>query len=416
MDGSQKIVSRKVSTNEYLETRDLTLKLVENLQPEDMVIQTEDFVSPTKWHLGHTTWFFEKFILIPFKKGYRCFSEDFNFIFNSYYNSAGPFHSREKRGFLNRPLFKDVINYRKYVDDNLIELFSKEQPDSRMFLMELGINHEQQHQELILMDIKNVFFSNPLKPKFCEPKLIKTKKKNINNFVLNHSENFEYGCRENTFFYDNEYPSNKCSLEPFKLYSYVTNLEWKEFIKDGGYESHEYWLSDGWDFIKKNNIRRPLYWIDNNHQFSLHGTMKVEDYLPVSHISFYEACAFAKYKKLRLPTEFEIEYFLSKSEIKGNFLEGKNFHELSYCSSLNESYIYGNLWMWTSSNYIPYRNYKPYKHELMEYNSKFMCNQFVLKGGSYGTAKNHIRSSYRNFFYPYNRWQFCGLRLVEDIC
>ncbi len=416
MDGSPKIGCSKLSIDEYLFTRNLTTKLVENLHAEDMVVQTEDFVSPTKWHLGHTTWFFEKFLLIPFKKAYKCFSEEFNFIFNSYYNSAGPFHSREKRGFLNRPLFDDVINYRKYVDENLIELFSKIQPDSRMSLLELGINHEQQHQELILMDIKNVFFANPLKPKFYQRKLLESKKISNNIFVLNEPKNTSYGYSGDNFFYDNESPSNKFYLEPFKLNSYITNLEWKEFIEDGGYTSHEYWLSDGWDFIKKNQIKRPLYWIDNNYQFSFHGINKIDDSKPVSHISFYEACAFAKYKKLRLPTEFELEYFLSKSEISGNFLDENNFHEINYCTPSYDKCIYGNLWMWTSSNYVPYKNYKPYKNNLMEYNSKFMCNQFVLKGGSYGTPMKHIRSSYRNFYYPYNRWQFCGVRLVDDIC
>ncbi len=414
MDGSQNNYFDKHAVEYFLNTRSVTLELVKNLSAEDMVVQPRDFVSPIKWHLGHTTWFFEKFILIPFHKKYKSFSKDFNFIFNSYYNSAGPFNSRDKRGFLNRPLLDDVLKYRKYVDENLFDFFSKDKSKSTRFLLELGINHEQQHQELILMDIKNIFFSNPLKPKFNTLVNSKSKIKCKNDFVLKNNKEFIYGCDQKAFFYDNESPANSCQVEPIKLGSYVTNLDWKNFIKDGGYKSHQYWLSDGWDFIEKNYIDKPLYWIDQSHQFTLNGVIKIDDYLPVSHISFYEACAFAKYKNQRLPTEFEVEYFLGNCQLKGNFLEQRNFSEVDYCESTYKNCLFGNLWLWTSSNYVPYKNYKPYKSELMEYNSKFMCNQFVLKGGSFGTASKHIRSSYRNFYYPFNRWQFCGLRLVED--
>ncbi len=416
MDGSQKNYCSKLCIDDFLSTRNLTTELIQNLTPEDMVVQPRDFVSPVKWHLGHTTWFFEKFLLIPFHKNYKYFSKDFNYIFNSYYNSAGPFNSRDKRGILNRPLLDEVIKYRKYIDQNLMELFSKEQPTSRRFLLELGINHEQQHQELILMDIKNIFFSNPLKPAFIKSDLIKEKGISKNQFILKHNTEFKYGREDSNFFYDNESPSNTHQLQPFELSSYVSNSDWKEFIKDGGYDSHEFWLSDGWDFINKNNIKRPLYWIDESNYFTFNGVKSIDDSLPVSHISFYEACAFAKYKDLRLPTEFELEYFLSKTSKKGNFLEEKKFIEVDYCSPLYKNCLFGNLWMWTSSNYVPYKNYKAYKKDLMEYNSKFMCNQFVLKGGSHSTSEKHIRSSYRNFYYPYNRWQFCGLRLVNDLC
>lgn len=416
MDGFQKISNDTNILNKYLIVRQLTENLVSNLEPEDMVVQTKDYVSPTKWHLGHTTWFFEKFLLLPYLKNYKCYSNDFNYVFNSYYNSAGPFNSREKRGLLNRPLLRDVISYRKYVDENLVNLFEKAQPKSRKLLLELGINHEQQHQELILMDIKDVFYSNPLKP--CFQKSVKKKgvsKFFKNSFKLTNHEDFSVGCQTNTFCYDNELPTNKYSLQPFKLDSYVTNEEWKNFIKEGGYQSHEYWLSDGWNFINKNDINKPLYWIDNENYFTLRGVKKIEDSLPVSHVSFYEACAFAKYKKKRLPTEFELEYFLQKTPKEGNFLEDKNFQEINYHNETQKNKLFGNLWIWTSSNYVPYKNYKPYRQELMEYNSKFMCNQFVLKGGSYGTPSNHIRSSYRNFYYPSDRWQFAGVRLVQDL-
>ena len=415
MDGSQKISINKDELYEYTITRSRTLKLVKNLTPEDMVIQTNEFVSPTKWHLGHTSWFFEKFILSPYLKGYKIFHENFNFVFNSYYNSVGCFNQRDKRGFLNRPSFEEVLNYRNYIDENINLLFKNNVNNSLKFLLALGVNHEQQHQELILMDIKNVFYQNPLKPTYINSKIKNNEKYFRNEFILNNSEKFKYGHSSESFCYDNETPSNFSTLEPFNIKPFVTNLEWKEFIEDGGYKSHEFWLSDGWNFINKNNINKPMYWFDKNYYFTLNGEKKIDDNSPVSHISFYEACAFARYKNLRLPNEFEIELFLKKQSVKGNFLEEENFCETDYNNFNLKNVLYGNLWLWTSSNYVPYKNYKCFENELMEYNSKFMCNQFVLKGGSFATSKHHIRSSYRNFYYPHDRWQFSGLRLVEDL-
>jgi ergothioneine biosynthesis protein EgtB len=416
MDGSGKKIEEKNQINEFLRTRNLTLELTTNLYPEDMVIQTEEFVSPIKWHLGHTTWFFENCLLVPYLKKYRRFRESYNFIFNSYYNSFGDFNSKDRRGFLNRPILEEVVQYRKYVEENICDLFKKTEGTSKKFILELGINHEQQHQELILMDIKNIFFNNPLKPSFKELKVLdKKNKKEKNEFTLNRNISFKSGWLDKTFCYDNELPSNEMHLEPFKITNFITNSDWKDFIKNGGYSSYEFWLSDGWDFIKENNIKRPLYWIDEDYHFTLRGVKKIDNSLPVSHISFYEAHAFANYKGLRLPNEFEVEYFLKNSSVKGNFLENQNYKELDYSQEKYKDSLYGNLWLWTSSNYLPFKNYKPFKQELMEYNSKFMCNQFVLKGGSYGTSSNHIRSSYRNFYYPKDRWQFCGLRLVEDL-
>lgn len=415
MDGSQKISINKDELYEYTSTRSRTLKLVKNLTPEDMVIQTNEFVSPTKWHLGHTSWFFEKFILLPNLKGYKIFHENFNFVFNSYYNSVGCFNKRDKRGFLNRPSFEEVLNYRNYIDENIYLLFKNNVNNSLKFLLALGVNHEQQHQELLLMDIKNVFYQNPLKPTYINSKIKNNEKYFRNEFILNNSEKFKYGHSSESFCYDNETPSNFSTLEPFNIKPFVTNLEWKEFIEDGGYKSHEFWLSDGWNFINKNNINKPMYWFDKNYYFTLSGEKKIDDNLPVSHISFYEANAFARYKNLRLPNEFEIEFFLKKQTVKGNFLEEENFCETDYNNINLKNVLYGNLWLWTSSNYVPYKNYKCFENELMEYNSKFMCNQFVLKGGSFATSKHHIRSSYRNFYYPHDRWQFSGLRLVEDL-
>tara|TARA_B100000575_G_scaffold269712_1_gene249616 strand:+ start:462 stop:1679 length:1218 start_codon:yes stop_codon:yes gene_type:complete len=394
----------------FSNTRKQTLSLCDNLEPEDMVIQPSKNVSPIKWHLGHTTWFFEKFILTEMNENYKPFNKDYNYIFNSYYNSVGEFNPRNKRGALNRPLLKDIIKYRNYVTENILDFIKKTKNNRISFLVELGSNHEQQHQELILMDIKNIFYNNPLMPAF-NPIENTSKKKSTNEFFSNSTKKFTYGNDEDIFCYDNELPVAEKDLDPFKIYAMVTNGEWKNFIDDGGYKNHEYWLSDGWDFIKNNKLERPMYWIDNNNYFTLNGVKKIDNDKPVSHISFYEADAYARYKNKRLPSEFELEYYLKQFSKKGNFLENKIYHEVEEDSEN----VYGNLWVWTNSNYIPYKKYKPYEGNLGEYNNKFMCNQFVLKGGSHSTSKNHIRASYRNFFYPSDTWQFCGVRLADDI-
>ena len=394
----------------FSNTRKQTLSLCDNLEPEDMVIQPSKNVSPIKWHLGHTTWFFEKFILTEMNENYKPFNKDYNYIFNSYYNSVGEFNPRNKRGALNRPLLKDIIKYRNYVTENILDFIKKTKNNTISFLVELGSNHEQQHQELILMDIKNIFYNNPLMPAF-NPIENTSKKKSTNEFFSNSAKKFTYGNDEDIFCYDNELPVAEKYLDPFKIYAMVTNGEWKNFIDDGGYKNHEYWLSDGWDFVNNNKLERPMYWIDNNNYFTLNGVKKIDNDKPVSHISFYEADAYARYKNKRLPSEFELEYYLKQFSKKGNFLENKIYHEVEEDSEN----VYGNLWVWTNSNYIPYKKYKPYEGNLGEYNNKFMCNQFVLKGGSHSTSKNHIRASYRNFFYPSDTWQFCGVRLADDI-
>ena len=397
-------------TELFSKTRQQTLSLCENLEAEDMVIQPSKNVSPLKWHLGHTTWFFEKFILSELDESYKPFNKDYNYIFNSYYNSVGEYNPRNKRGSLNRPILKDVVKYRHYVTENIIDFLKRTKNNRTSFLVELGSNHEQQHQELMLMDIKNIFYNNPLMPTY-NSKDDKPATKEKNELILETAKEFKYGNNEDIFCYDNELPVSETQLDPFKMYSFVTNGEWKEFINDGGYKNHEYWLSDGWDFVNNNKLQRPMYWIDNNNYFTLNGVKKIDNEKPVSHISFYEADAFARYKNKRLPTEFELEYFLKQSEKKGNFLENKIFHEVEE----KADDVYGNLWAWTSSNYTPYKKYKPYEGNLGEYNNKFMCNQFVLKGGSHSTSINHIRASYRNFFYPSDTWQFCGVRLADDI-
>lgn len=385
-----------------------------------MVIQSEIFVSPIKWHLAHTTWFFENFILRRIKK-YKLFDKSFNYIFNSYYYSVGKFNPKDMRGFLNRPKIKQIFKYRDYVEKNICDLFLKDDLDKKKInLLLIGINHEQQHQELILMDILNIFYNNPLKPEFIKSKKNFRSKKNIKLWRNESKINFRYGGDpKNKFVYDNEKPNGYKVLYPYQIeVGFVSNNEWKEFIEYDGYNRPELWLSDGWDFIKKNNINKPMYWIDDKYQFCLTGLERIDNSQPVSHINFYEADAYCKFKKKRMPTEFEMEYFLQENKKEGNFLENSCYRAINFYNRKNKSnpyQCYGNLWSWTSSNYVPYQGFKSFGGNLGEYNEKFMCNQFVLKGGSFATPKSHVRSSYRNFYYPTDRWQFSGLRIASDI-
>ena len=363
MDDISQTFTKDSILKKFHTVRKQSLKLIKPLEAEDMVIQTESFVSPIKWHLGHTTWFFEKFLLIPNLKNYISFDESFDYIFNSYYYGVGSFNEKSKRGFLNRPLIQRVIEYRKYVDSYMNELLRLKQSQNLNFKVELGLNHEQQHQELILMDIKHIFFSNPLNPNFFEKKkdCKKNEDKCSNEFKCNKNLKFKFGNDSENFCYDNESPSSFCNLQPFKLGNFVTNKDWKEFIRDGGYDNFKYWFSDGWDFIQKNKIQKPMYWIDNNNNFTFYGIKKILDQLPVSNISYYEAQAFANYRNKRLPTEFEMEFVLSNSNKNGNFLEQENFEVIDYKTELLQNSFYGNLWVWTSSYYVPYKNYKPFK-------------------------------------------------------
>ena len=403
---------------QFLNTRNYTLKLVKDLSFEDMTVQSNFFTSPTKWHLAHTTWFFEKFILEKFVKNFKPFHPQFSDLFNSYYNTVGAQYPRHKRGLITKPGVEEVITYRHYVDKFVVDLLcAKKNYLEIETLVEIGIHHEQQHQELILSDIMNAFFLNPLKPSY-------SKKKNT-SFPIIHNKSdwkilkkdeFEFGGSMDSFCYDNELPSSKKIIRPFKIMTnLVTNLDWKIFIEDKVYDRPEFWLSDGYDYIKRNKICKPLYWIDNEQLFTLNGIQQINDFSPVSNISYYEACAYARWKNKRLPTEYELEYLLSKLNLDGNFLENNNFEPLQNFSKDSVSQLYGDLWEWTSSNYTPYEGYKSWEGGLSEYNSKFMCNQFVLKGGSCITPKDHIRKSYRNFYFPHDRWQYSGFRLAESI-
>ncbi len=406
----------------YIKVRTLSGDITRTLLPEDMVIQSMPDVSPTKWHLAHTSWFFETFILKEAVNDYKLFNNNYPYLFNSYYVQAGERWTRAKRGMLSRPSVDDVFNYRKYVDDAMIEFMnnsSDAQLEDYKVRIKIGLNHEQQHQELMLTDIKHVLSLNPLNPVFISVEIdFKTKLEPM-NFDRFQGGLFEVGYNESGFFYDNEKPRHKVYLNDFKMGDrLVTNGEYMEFINDGGYNNPLLWLSDGWA-AAENNWSAPLYWelSDNEwHYFTLSGFKKINPNEPVAHISFYEADAYARWKGMRLPTEFEWEIASEGKKIRGNFADNGIFHPVPLNEeSAASKQFFGDVWEWTSSPYSPYPGYKTPEGAIGEYNGKFMVNQFVLRGGSCAASVSHIRPTYRNFFYPHQRWQFMGLRLAKDV-
>lgn len=381
----------------YLEVRDFTIRLTVNLEIEDFCIQASPEVSPTKWHLGHTTWFFEELILKKFNPQYKEFSPLFFKIFNSYYKSLGEHWIQAERGRLSRPTVREIVSYRKYVDKEMRNLLEIMQNLELEKLLMLGLNHEQQHQELILMDIKYNFFrqdQNILYENFKS----EASPAQESSFVKISGGLIQIGHQSSAFSYDNEIPSHKVYLNDCLIKKTLeTNGEYLEFINSGGYSDPKYWFSDGYDFIKKNNIKSPLYWkYKDNYwsEFTLQGERNLDLNAPVSHINFYEASAYARYRGKRLPTEFEWEA-AAKTDILGQDLHCK-------------------LWQWTSSDYAPYPGHIWEEGPLGEYNSKFMVNLRVLRGGSFATPVDHYRLTYRNYFSPEKRWMFSGIRLAGD--
>jgi ergothioneine biosynthesis protein EgtB len=398
-----------------------TESLCAPLEIEDYVIQAIAEVSPPKWHLAHTTWFFETFILIPFAPGYRVFDDAYAHLFNSYYETAGTFFPRNQRGLLSRPPVADIYRYRSHVDEALQALLDDlPQPSARDILarVELGIEHETQHQELLLMDVKYNFFINPLKPAY----------RDIANLPPPASHPsmgwhafgggiVEVGHDGTGFSFDNERPRHQTLLRDFRLGSrLVSNEEYLDFIADGGYQRPGLWLSDGWHIISTQRWLAPLYWIQEGNdwqQFTLSGMRSLNLHEPVSHLSYFEADAYARWAGKRLPTEAEWEHTAASLPVAGNFLESGLLHpQTARQSGLTQ--LYGDLWEWTQSAYTPYPGFRPLPGTLGEYNGKFMSGQMVLRGGCCATAQDHIRSSYRNFFRPADRWMFSGLRLAEN--
>lgn len=410
----------------YKDVRERTVELCKPLNIEDYVVQPIEDVSPPKWHLGHTTWFFEVLILEPNIKDYRFYNEKYNFIFNSYYESLGERILRVNRGNLTRPSVEDIIHYREITDENMEIFLSESVSDKILDLIELGVNHEQQHQELLITDIKYILGHNLLFPvyklqydkaldnlaKFTQPDFLK-----INEGL------FEIGYEGNDFHFDNEDKKHKVYLNGVQFSDMlITNSEYADFIRDKGYNRFELWSSDGWDWVQKNDIKLPLYWHlvdDKFYEYTLtNGLQKINPDAPVTHVSFYEADAFARWRKMRLLTESEWEVAVKKYTTEldynlSNFQDNNLFHPLARKESSYQ--LIGDVWEWTNSAYLPYPGYKQPEGALGEYNGKFMINQMVLRGGSCATPFDHFRVTYRNFFQPEKRWQFTGIRLSIDI-
>ena len=387
--------------NHYRRVRDASEALVQNLSDADMTAQSMSDASPAKWHLAHTTWFFETFILQSFASDYVVFDEQYAYLFNSYYESAGPRHLRSQRGLITRPSKDEILAYRTYVDEAMMILIDEQygSNDELNFLLQLGINHEQQHQELLQTDILHLFAQNPLRPIYTESKISAVIIKHKKWLKFNESLQ-EFGHNELGFAYDNESPAHKVFIHAFEIASdLITNQEWLNFMNDGGYSNPLLWLSDGWATVKNEQWQHPLYWEKHDEswfEMGLDGLQVLDLDAPVKHISYFEADAYATWSGNRLPTEFEWE------------LAAQNSPDLHNA--------FDSVWQWTRSPYVAYPGFKIAEGAVGEYNGKFMCNQFVLRGSSSVTSEGHARPSYRNFFYPHQRWQFSGLRLARDNC
>ncbi|MBI2867241.1 MAG: ergothioneine biosynthesis protein EgtB [Chloroflexi bacterium] len=408
----------------YKQVRQATEALCTPLVPEDFVIQSMADVSPPKWHLAHTTWFFETFLLSPTAPGYRPFHPLFRYLFNSYYQGVGAFHPRPQRGLLSRPTVDEVYRYRKHVDEAVLALVAKaneEQMSTIAPIITLGLQHEQQHQELLLTDIKHVFASNPLRPVY-QPPIAHTPSKprpSPLRWVEFAGGLSSLGHRGDGFCFDNELQRHQVFLQPFRIASrLVTNEEYLSFMEDGGYHSPRFWLSDGWDTVQRQRWDAPLYWEKSEGhwwQMTLRGMEKIEGSAPVCHVSFYEADAYARWAEKRLPTEAEWEHVAAGLPIEGTFQESQALCPLpAPGKGFGTEQIFGDVWEWTRSAYGPYPGYRPPQGAVGEYNGKFMSGQMVLRGGSCATPISHIRPTYRNFFPPHARWQFMGIRLADD--
>ena len=454
----------------YKSVRQQTLSLVKSLSAEDAMAQSMPDASPAKWHLAHTTWFFETFILKAFSDGYVEYDSHFNYLFNSYYESVGSRHARPQRGLLTRPSLQAVMAYRHAVDQAVNDLMQCDfSPATRQrinFLLTVGLHHEMQHQELISTDILHLFWHNPTFPCVHNLQHQKVPHADLNSSAISlEYVSFEGGMMSighdaasaqtsDHFAYDCECPTHNTYLQPFALANrLITNGEWLEFMADGGYQNSLLWLSDGWHCVQKNQWKAPLYWVQDDEkpcaQFGLDGLQSLNLHAPVCHISFYEADAFARWAGKRLPLEHEWEYVARKQSEQAGVLKQANFLEKSlfrpqvassfdvdslhshlshnhlsqnaqetpdtylqtHCLQVHQ--LYGDVWEWTQSAFSPYPRFKAEQGALGEYNGKFMANQYVLRGGSCVTPKEQVRSTYRNFFYPHHRWQFSGLRLAE---
>lgn len=409
----------------FLHIRQFSEELCHTLAPEDFGLQAIAETSPAKWHIAHTTWFFETFILKAYADDFTPHHPQFEVLFNSYYNGIGAQHPRHQRGLLSRPSVPEVLDYRHAMNEKIVTLLKDPNHPSRddiLIRVELGLHHEQQHQELFLTDLKYNFFQSPLFPNYAETSLATTQ--SVANplqwkVFSGDTVNIGHSDINKGFCFDNETPQHPVIVPAFRLADrLITNGEFLDFIQDGAYEDPRWWLSDGWSSVQSNNWKAPLYWIQRDNkwfEFTLHGLQPLDNQRPVVHISAYEADAFARWYGARLPTEFEMEQALNLSTIKGEFNESREFHPLA-CEEEGElKQLHGYAWQWTSSAYNPYPGFQAPKGAIGEYNGKFMCNQLVLRGSSCATSKHHARATYRNFFYPQDRWQFTGIRLAHSL-
>ncbi|MGI8430745.1 MAG: ergothioneine biosynthesis protein EgtB [Chthoniobacterales bacterium] len=417
---------------QYRKVRGFSERLCETLQPEDYVVQSMPDVSPTKWHLAHTSWFFETFVLKVWTPDYRPAVPEYAFLFNSYYNASGDMHRRDLRGLISRPTVAETYRFRHSIDAHISQLLEQANEDllaeiEPVFI--IGLHHEQQHQELLVTDIKHVFSQNPLHPVFRETvaqvsnlrSAEEGKLQTCPTFVDFDETIFEIGHAGDGFSYDNESPRHRALVSAFSLATRpVTNGEYLAFIEAGGYTKSELWLSLGWTTMNERRWSAPMYWTQQDGvwwNFTLAGMRPVNLAEPVTHLSYFEADAFANWSGALLPTKFEWERAATGLPIAGNFVDTERFQPAPVAGSASTKLqqMYGDVWEWTRSAYLPYPGYRAAPGALGEYNGKFMCNQMVLRGGSCATSQNHMRATYRNFFQPEKRWQFTGLRLARDL-
>jgi ergothioneine biosynthesis protein EgtB len=411
-----RIHATPAAADRYQEVRDLTEQLAAPLSPEDQTVQSMPDTSPTKWHRAHVTWFFETFLVIDRLPHYQPFDPAYHYLFNSYYEALGNRHPRPERGLITRPGVAEIGAYRAHVDAAMRELLQSDPDPALADLLELGLNHEQQHQELLLMDIKHALFANPLRPAYRDLPAPPTAPSPALGWIEHEGGAAELGHRGDGFAFDNELPRHVVQLQPFALADRpVTCGEWLAFINDDGYERPELWLSDGWSAIRSDRREAPLYWFEENGRwrlFTLAGAREIDPAEPVCHLSYYEADAYARWAGARLPTEAEWEAVAEPRTRERGFLD---LDALTPRPRDDGPGLFGDVWEWTSSAYLPYPRFQAAPGAVGEYNGKFMVGQHVLRGGCCATPLGHVRASYRNFFPPAARWPFSGARLAKDL-
>ncbi len=408
-----------VSAARYADVRSVTQRLAAPLSTEDCVVQSMPDASPVKWHLAHTTWFFETFVLDAAIPGRAPFDPAYRVLYNSYYNGIGAQHPRAQRGLVTRPSLAAVLDYRAAVDECLGDLFERDALAPGLHaLVELGLHHEQQHQELILMDLKHLLSCNPAFPAYRASAVAAPDAASPLSWIAFDGGLTEIGSGGEAFAFDNEGPRHRTWLEPWALASRpVANGEFLEFVLAGGYREPRLWLSDGWAIVTREGWRHPRYWHDVDgvwHEFTLAGLRPLDPGAPACHLSYYEADAYAAWRGARLPTEQEWESAARSLPVAGNFVESGHLHPRA-ATGAGLLQMYGDAWEWTRSAYAPYPGFRPAPGAVGEYNGKFMANQYVLRGGACVSPRSHLRATYRNFFYPHTHWQFSGLRLAQDL-